>query len=207
MKKTVFLVFVVFVIGVVTAVLIRDKEPGLTDQGVVIEAIDQSAAATVHPDHLPRERTATVVSGDAIKAMIGETLQDNKGNSAELELTDQKLVAFYFSASWCPPCRAFTPGLVSFYEQHQDELEVILVSSDNNAAGQLRYMESYNMPWKALEWRSREAATLAEKFNVEYIPTLVVMDTEGNVITQNGVREFSRSPKKAFADWQKRAGI
>jgi nucleoredoxin len=31
-------------------------------------------------------------------------------------LSSKKLVAFYFSAHWCPPCRGFTPVLKKFYE-------------------------------------------------------------------------------------------
>lgn len=30
-------------------------------------------------------------------------------------LRDKKLILFYFSAHWCPPCRAFTPILCEFY--------------------------------------------------------------------------------------------
>ncbi len=31
-------------------------------------------------------------------------------------LKDKKVVVIYFSAHWCPPCRAFTPILKDFYE-------------------------------------------------------------------------------------------
>ena len=36
-----------------------------------------------------------------------------KANEA---LSDKKIVALYFSAHWCPPCRGFTPVLKKFYE-------------------------------------------------------------------------------------------
>ena len=29
-------------------------------------------------------------------------------------LSKKKLIGLYFSAHWCPPCRAFTPELVKF---------------------------------------------------------------------------------------------
>ena len=35
--------------------------------------------------------------------------------SAESALEAKKVVAFYFSAHWCPPCRNFTPILGDFY--------------------------------------------------------------------------------------------
>jgi thiol-disulfide isomerase/thioredoxin len=32
------------------------------------------------------------------------------------EVMKAKVVAFYFSAAWCPPCRGFTPILSKFYD-------------------------------------------------------------------------------------------
>ena len=34
---------------------------------------------------------------------------------ADSVLADKKIIAFYFSAHWCPPCRLFTPVLAEFY--------------------------------------------------------------------------------------------
>ena len=40
---------------------------------------------------------------------------------------------FYYTASWCPPCQAFTPDLVKFYEKNKDaRFEIVLVTSDND---------------------------------------------------------------------------
>ena len=34
---------------------------------------------------------------------------------ADEVLQDTKIICFYFSANWCPPCKAFTPILADFY--------------------------------------------------------------------------------------------
>ena len=34
---------------------------------------------------------------------------------ANIVLEDKKILCFYFSAHWCPPCRNFTPILADFY--------------------------------------------------------------------------------------------
>ena len=41
---------------------------------------------------------------------------DGSKVKASVALADKKVVAFYFSAHWCPPCRGFTPVLKKFYE-------------------------------------------------------------------------------------------
>ncbi|MEM1222432.1 MAG: thioredoxin-like domain-containing protein, partial [Verrucomicrobiota bacterium] len=50
-------------------------------------------------------------------------------------LAEKDYVLVYYSASWCPPCRKFTPGLVNFYKKKKqgNNFELIFVSSDRSA--------------------------------------------------------------------------
>jgi len=36
-------------------------------------------------------------------------------------LEDKKIICYYFSAHWCPPCRNFTPRLKQIYESYKAE--------------------------------------------------------------------------------------
>src|SRR6266571_1608444 len=61
------------------------------------------------------------------------------------KLAGVKYWAFYYSASWCPPCRAFTPVLVDFYrgfKPSHPEFELIFVNDDRNESAMLSYMKS-----------------------------------------------------------------
>ena len=101
---------------------------------------------------------------------------------------ESKRIALYFSAHWCPPCRQFTPILADFYTKSIKEnksLEIIFVSSDKDAASFAEYFKS--MPWKALPFEQREVkAKLASVFGIQGIPTLLVFDNEGNLVTADG---------------------
>ena len=70
-------------------------------------------------------------------------------------LKDVKYFAIYYSASWCPPCRAFTPKLVEFYNsfkaQHPN-FQLIFVNHDNSADDMLNYMKTDSMPWPAVRF-------------------------------------------------------
>ena len=53
--------------------------------------------------------------------------QDNTTVEAPKALASKKLVLFYFSAHWCPPCRMFTPMLRDFYEVGKQESKIELI--------------------------------------------------------------------------------
>ena len=49
--------------------------------------------------------------------LLGQQLLRKTGEVvlADEVLKDKKIIGYYFSAHWCPPCRNFTPILSDFY--------------------------------------------------------------------------------------------
>jgi len=99
---------------------------------------------------------------------------------------ETKYVAFYQSASWCPPCRKTMPPLIEEYqrmlEMDQLPVELILLSADHSEEDMLGYMKRYQMPWPAVEWAERSSVS---KYQADGIPHLVLVDLEtGRVITK-----------------------
>jgi len=111
-----------------------------------------------------------------------------KAGTAPFSSLDGKVLALYFSAHWCPPCRGFTPELAKKYQEIQDAglpLEVLFVSSDRDEAGFDEYYAE--MPWAALPYSQRGLKEeLSDYFGVEGIPSLVLIDKDRTVITKNG---------------------
>jgi nucleoredoxin len=117
-------------------------------------------------------------------------------------LSEAKLIAVYFSASWCPPCRAFTPELVQFYNQQKQAgapFEVILVSSDKDAAAMERYMKDHGMAWPAVAFEKRRSSSLA-KYAGNGIPCLVLLDEHGKVLSHSYEGSRYVGPKKVLND-------
>ena len=124
----------------------------------------------------------------SILEVLGSTTITNK-DGKKLTADDLKALdafALYFSAHWCPPCRAFTPRLVSTYNQLKRKnvnTEFIFVSSDREES---EFKEYYNeMPWATLPFKDGAVAELKELCGVQGIPTLCTFKGDGTVINKD----------------------
>jgi thiol-disulfide isomerase/thioredoxin len=115
-------------------------------------------------------------------------LVDNKGESRPMSSLSGKVVGFYFSAHWCPPCRGFTPVLAKIYNETKAQghpFEIIFVSSDRQDSDFTSYFNT--MPWLAIPFAERDVANrLKSAFQVRGIPALILLDAQGNVLTKDG---------------------
>ena len=78
----------------------------------------------------------------------GVDLVSKTGRVSASAALDKKMVGLYFSAHWCPPCRAFTPVLAQRYTELKaagKDFEIVFVSSDRDKASCAEYWA--DMPW------------------------------------------------------------
>lgn len=114
---------------------------------------------------------------------------------------EPKYYAFYFSAHWCPPCRAFTPKLVEFYnaqETRKKNFEIIFVSADNDEQSMDQYIKGDTMPWPAVAFRSLDRIKEIKKYSTQGIPRLVLVDREGKVISDSYEGSTYVGPEKVM---------
>jgi len=134
---------------------------------------------------------------------LGETFLRQDGSTVGKDAIAGKSVGLYFSAHWCPPCRGFTPVLKQFYQDYKAKdpnFEIIFVSSDKEEKAMLDYFKGDHGDYLALPYAKRtEKEELSSMFEVEGIPTFVVVGPDGQVINANARGKISSGVESVLA--------
>lgn len=123
-----------------------------------------------------------------LKSILSGKLIDSRGKNFELDAAaDPGFYLFYYSASWCPPCRTFTPELVRFFGRYRAKgnLQVILVPSDKSEEDSIAYLKDYRMPWPALKLSEASGSDIPRSRSTG-IPAMVLTDKDGAVLLASG---------------------
>merc|ERR1719230_2314476 len=132
------------------------------------------------------------------EALGDEFLSGTDGETVDLEEVKggSQYIGLYFSAHWCPPCRGFTPSLISAYKEHLKAkgLEIIFVSSDRDQESFLEYYGE--MTWLAIPNGDKRKDQLSRLFGVQGIPSFVIVDAAtGKTVNANARGKISSDPK------------
>ncbi|XP_057810981.1 probable nucleoredoxin 1 isoform X2 [Salvia miltiorrhiza] len=110
-----------------------------------------------------------------------------------------KNVLLYFSAHWCPPCRAFLPALTKAYNEIKEKggaLEVIFISSDRDQASFDEFFSK--MPWLALPFGDKRKQSLSRSFKVRGIPMVVAIGPTGKTVTTDAREQIMCHGAEAY---------
>jgi nucleoredoxin len=137
------------------------------------------------------------------KNILGSEILGKSGNiSTDIPLNG-KVLGFYFSAHWCPPCRNFTPMLKEFYNKLKTmgvEFEIIFVSSDKTEQEFNGYYSE--MPWLALPFGDSRIQTLKSMYEIQGIPTLIFVNpTTGEILSLEGTEIVYEGNENQILDW------
>ena len=109
------------------------------------------------------------------------TVTDIAGAKLTLSGLKGKVVLLDFWATWCPPCRAEVPNLIDIQKNFKNRKFVLLsVSLDRDLDAARKFVVDKGMDWVHVIDR-QAGSDLAEKYQVEYIPSTYVIDRQGKI--------------------------
>jgi hypothetical protein len=141
----------------------------------------------------------------SLSELFGNDLRRADGTSVGIQALDNTpIIGIYFADPGCPACGGFTPLLVEAYDQLRRDgrpFEVVLITLGISDSTLYEYMTDSGMPWLAVSPVSSKAYALVERYNVRWIPTLIVIDDEGATVSTSGREEITQSGAGAYDAW------
>ena len=112
-----------------------------------------------------------------------------------LSLEGAEYLLVYLSASWCPPCRAYTPHLAAWVAEHgaRHKARALFVSGDSDEGAATEYNKKMGFPMAAF---SRPAfSALMAAWGLRGVPSLVVLRVaDGAVVTKRAREKMLADP-------------
>jgi non-specific serine/threonine protein kinase/serine/threonine-protein kinase len=124
---------------------------------------------------------------------IGESFpqlkfKDLKGNIVNIGKLKGKVVLIDFWATWCGPCTAETPNLISVYNEFKDKgFEIIGISLDKDHEKLNDYLEKNKIQWPNYYDGKSWDNEISSRFGINGIPEIILIDRKG-IVREIGLR-------------------
>ncbi len=147
---------------------------------------------------------ALIVEDSKLFDVLPETLENAEGEKASATELEGKFVGLYFSVGWYPPGQAFAPNLVKFRNANTEEFEAVFVGFDKSNVEKQKYIRKNEMPWSSIpEAGRKDSKLLSQMFEVQGLPTLVVLSPDRTMVSLTGRSGVTDPPREALETWKK----
>jgi cytochrome c biogenesis protein CcmG/thiol:disulfide interchange protein DsbE len=126
---------------------------------------------------------------------------DLSASTQDINKYQGKVVLLDFWASWCGPCRRSFPWMNNMQAKYGERgLTVVAVNLDQERADADKFLQRY--PAQFTLWYD-PTGTLAKTYNVEAMPTSMLLDRQGKIISVH--RGFKKKQIDAYEQAIKQA--
>ena len=123
------------------------------------------------------------------------------GKTVDLADLRGKVVLIDFWATWCPPCVEEAPALVETYEKFKDRgFEIVGISLDSDKGALEKFTSENKMTWPQFFDGKGWDNELAQRFKIQSVPTLWLLDREGKLIDASPRNRLDQAVEAALAD-------
>jgi peroxiredoxin len=159
------------------------KTPHGTNAGEFVASLERQTAAEA------AARAASEKAQEQLK--VGKKFpdfdeKDLKGKPFSLAAYKGNVVLIDFWATWCGPCRAELPNVLSTYAKyHSKGFEVLGISLDDDKEVLENFIKTQKMTWPQYfdgkAWENK----LSQKYGITGIPATFLIDGEGTIIARD----------------------
>ena len=123
------------------------------------------------------------------------------GSEVDFAKLRGKVVLVDFWATWCGPCVAEVPKVVETYNKlHEKGFEIVGISLDQDKAKLDAFVKSKGMPWLQFFDGKGWQNEVAQKFGINSIPAMWLIDKKGMVVSTNARAGLAEKVEKYLAE-------
>ena len=152
------------------------------DQAEAAKDIAQRLDKDGIEEDIRKEAKALQAKFDRIGKPVDIAFTAIDGRKINLAQLKGKVVLIDYWATWCGPCIAGLPELKATYAKwHPKGFEILGISLDTDLEALQTMVKEREMPWPQFFDKENENNRFAEKFGITGIPTLWLIDKQGNL--------------------------
>jgi DsbE subfamily thiol:disulfide oxidoreductase len=171
MKKVMFGVsFIVILLGIMIFTNVIDNEAE-EENGPNI--YDVSGDTSVSGGMIAPKESVGIQPGETAPPFELETLE---GETVALSEMKGEPVMLNFWATWCPPCREEMPEMQKFFDEYQDEINVIAVNYNEENDKVMDYLNEYGYTFPS---PLDPDAEVGNEYGVLTLPTTYFINSDG----------------------------
>ncbi|MHA3787956.1 TlpA family protein disulfide reductase [Flavobacterium hauense] len=144
---------------------------------------------------------ANAQSSDTQKTLPDLEIKLHNGTTANLNQFKGKVVLLDFWYRGCAPCLEAIPDIIKLQDEFKDDLIIIAINNKDIQQDVVDYIKYKKMNYPS---SYQTGNNIPKLFNVQYYPTTILYDREGNLIKfdygyrKGGIKSLRKAIKKAL---------